>query len=93
MDNKTYQEEASKTIPNSDVYTKTLTFNNDKVIVNALLGLSGESGELVDVFKKHYFQGHDLDKDDVIKECVYKPNDVMEYITVEIEIEKEENKK
>lgn len=78
MDNKTYQEEASKTIPNSDVYTKTLTFNNDKVIVNALLGLSGESGELVDVFKKYYFQGHDLDKDDVIKEI----GDVFWYLNL-----------
>ena len=28
-----------------------------------------------------------FNKDDVIKECVYKPNDVMEYITVEIEDE------
>lgn len=34
-----------------------------------------------------------FNKDDVIKECVYKPNDVMEYIVVEIEDEKEENKK
>ena len=34
-----------------------------------------------------------FNKDDVIKECVYKPNDVMEYITVEIEIEKEETAK
>ena len=30
-----------------------------------------------------------FNKDDVIKECVYKPNDVMEYIVVEIEDEKE----
>lgn len=28
-----------------------------------------------------------FNKDDVIKECVYKPNDVMEYIAIEIEIE------
>ena len=34
-----------------------------------------------------------FNKDDVIKECVYKPNDEMEYIAVEIEDEKEENKK
>lgn len=34
-----------------------------------------------------------FNKDDVIKECVYKPNDVMEYIAVEIKDEKEENKK
>lgn len=34
-----------------------------------------------------------FNKDDVIKECVYKPNDEMEYIAIEIEDEKEENKK
>ena len=34
-----------------------------------------------------------FNKDDVIKECVYKPNDEMEYIVVEIEDEKEGNKK
>jgi hypothetical protein len=28
-----------------------------------------------------------FNKDDVIKECVYKPNDEMEYIAIEIEIE------
>lgn len=34
-----------------------------------------------------------FNKDDVIKECVYKPNDEMEYIAVEIEIEKEKSAK
>ena len=34
-----------------------------------------------------------FNKDDVIKECVYKPNDEMEYIAVEIEIEKEKSTK
>lgn len=33
-----------------------------------------------------------FNKDDVIKECDYKPNDAMEYIAVEIKDEKEENK-
>ena len=37
-----------------------------------------------------------FNKDDVIKECVYKPNDAMEDIAVEIAVEikdkKEENK-
>lgn len=78
MDNKTYQEEASKTIPEQEVFTKTLTFNTDKMIVNALLGLSGESGELVDVFKKYYFQGHSIDKDEVIKEI----GDVFWYLNL-----------
>lgn len=34
-----------------------------------------------------------FNKDDVIKECVYKPNDEMEYIAVEIEDEKEKSAK
>jgi len=34
-----------------------------------------------------------FNKDDVIKECVYKPDDVMEYIAVEIEDEKEKSTK
>lgn len=28
-----------------------------------------------------------FNKDDVIKDCVYKPNDEMEYIEIKIEIE------
>ena len=78
MDNTTYQKEASKTIPNQEVYSNTLTFNPDKMIVNALMGLSGESGELIDVFKKHYFQGHDLNKDEVTKEI----GDVFWYLNL-----------
>lgn len=34
-----------------------------------------------------------FNKDDVIKGCVYKPNDEMEYIAVEIEDEKEKSTK
>lgn len=78
MDNKTYQEEASKTIPNEEIYTKTLAFNNDKKIINAALGLAGETGELVDVLKKAYFQGHELDRDEIIKET----GDVFWYLNL-----------
>ena len=40
----------------------------DKIIVNACLGLSGECGEVNDLIKKHLFQGHPLNKDDLINE-------------------------
>ena len=38
------------------------------VLINAVMGLCGESGEAIDIVKKHLHQGHDLDKDKLIKE-------------------------
>ena len=38
------------------------------VLLNALMGLCGESGEAIDLMKKHLFQGHELDRDALIKE-------------------------
>lgn len=38
------------------------------VLMNALMGLCGESGEAIDLLKKHLYQGHDLDKEKLIKE-------------------------
>ena len=40
----------------------------EELIVNAALGLSGEVGEVNDLLKKHMFQGHELNKDDLINE-------------------------
>lgn len=37
-------------------------------IENGCMGLCGESGECMDVMKKHMFQGHDLDKEKLIEE-------------------------
>ena len=37
-------------------------------LVNAVMGLCGESGETVDLVKKHLFQGHPLDRDKLLKE-------------------------
>ncbi|MBR6667902.1 MAG: nucleoside triphosphate pyrophosphohydrolase family protein [Clostridia bacterium] len=42
--------------------------NQKEVLVNALMGLCGESGEAIDILKKHLFQGHDLDRAKIIKE-------------------------
>ena len=38
------------------------------VLLNALMGLCGESGEAIDLMKKHRFQGHPLDREKMIKE-------------------------
>lgn len=40
-----------------------------KYLINAVMGLCGESGEVVDIVKKHLFQGHDLDKKKIAEEC------------------------
>ena len=38
------------------------------VLMNALMGLCGESGEAIDIMKKHLYQGHALDQEKLIKE-------------------------
>ena len=42
--------------------------NPQDVLENALMGLCGESGEAIDLLKKHRFQGHPLDKEKLKKE-------------------------
>ncbi len=38
------------------------------VLINAVMGLCGESGEAIDIVKKHLHQGHELDKEKLMKE-------------------------
>ena len=38
------------------------------VLINSVMGLCGESGECIDIVKKWLAQGHELDKDALIKE-------------------------
>ena len=38
------------------------------VLINGVMGLCGESGEAIDIVKKHLHQGHPLDRDGLIKE-------------------------
>lgn len=38
------------------------------ILVNSVMGLCGESGETVDIVKKHLFHGHPLDKEKLVKE-------------------------
>ncbi len=39
-----------------------------EMLLNALMGLCGESGEAIDLMKKHLYQGHDLNREKLIKE-------------------------
>ena len=48
------------------------TLNKDlgkrDVLINGVMGLCGESGEAIDIVKKHLAQGHELDREHLIKE-------------------------
>lgn len=50
-----YQELALRTL-NSNLSQK-------DVLINGVMGLCGESGEAIDIVKKHLAQGHPLDKE------------------------------
>lgn len=56
--------------------TDKLTAN--ELLLNAALGLCGESGEVADIVKKFRFQGHDLDIDHIAKEL----GDIAWYLAV-----------
>lgn len=47
-------------------------------ILNGVMGMNGEAGECIDLLKKHYFQGHDLDVDHLAKEI----GDVLWYVAI-----------
>ena len=47
-------------------------------MLNAAIGLCGEAGEVVDIIKKFFFQGHNLDVDHLFEEV----GDVLYYITL-----------
>ena len=38
------------------------------VLINSVMGLCGEAGEAIDLVKKWLAQGHDLDRDRLVKE-------------------------
>lgn len=57
---------------------RTANKENKDLILNGALGLSGESGEVADVVKKHLFQGHELNKDKIVDEL----GDVLWYIAI-----------
>ena len=67
MNFNTYQTEAAKTVS-----------ENGFDLINAALGLCGESGEFADLVKKLAYQGHDLDKDHLKREL----GDIMWYMAL-----------
>ena len=38
------------------------------VLINGVMGLCGEAGEAIDLVKKHLHQGHELDREGLVKE-------------------------
>ena len=50
-----YQKEAMKLLNPK--------LNNKDVLINGVMGLCGESGEVIDIVKKWLAQGHQLDKE------------------------------
>lgn len=65
-----YQELALRTI-NPELSPK-------EQLLNGLMGLCGESGEAIDILKKHLAQKHDLDEEHLAKEL----GDVAWYLAV-----------
>lgn len=49
---------------------RTLNPELDKkdVLINGVMGLCGESGEVIDIVKKHLAQGHELEREALIDE-------------------------
>lgn len=52
--------------------------NDYEMLRNAVYGLNGEAGEVIDLLKKHEFQGHDLDWERLVDEA----GDVCWYIAL-----------
>ena len=53
-----------------DLAMRTLNkeLNKKDVLLNGVMGLCGESGEVIDIVKKHLAHGHELDKEHMIRE-------------------------
>lgn len=58
--------------------TRNNGLNKGELLLNAGLGLTSEAGEIADHLKKHFFQGHGLDKDNLVKEA----GDVLWYVAL-----------
>ena len=58
-----YQKEAMRTV------SGIVEINSENLMLQGAMGLNGEAGEVIDILKKYMFQGHDLDKYHVAKEC------------------------
>lgn len=57
------------------------TATKENMRLNGILGTAGEAGELVDLLKKEYFQGHPFDREHYLKEL----GDVLYYLALTAE--------
>ena len=55
-----YQKQALRTLNPS--------LSKSEVLINGVMGLCGESGEVIDLVKKHLAQGHELNREKLAKE-------------------------
>jgi NTP pyrophosphatase (non-canonical NTP hydrolase) len=55
-----------------------MNYENHGMLLNGVLGLCGEAGEVADIVKKATFQGHELDKEHIAEEL----GDVSWYLAV-----------
>ena len=67
-----YQAEAMRTA------SGVTAASEENLMLNGAMGLCGESGEIIDLLKKNMFQGHDIDKEHLAKEC----GDVLWYLAI-----------
>ena len=56
--------------------TRNKDMNQKDMLINSVMGLNGEAGEVIDLVKKHLFHSHELDKD----KLKYELGDVLWYL-------------
>lgn len=66
-----YKEQVRRT------WTHSTSWDTKEQILLSAMGMAGESGEVVDLYKKVLFHGHELDYDKLIEET----GDVLWYVT------------
>lgn len=73
-----YQKMALRTDSTSTTQLYQIKSMTKARLLNGLMGLNGEAGEAIDVFKKYLFQGHELNREHLAKEL----GDVAWYLAV-----------
>ncbi|WP_282801256.1 nucleoside triphosphate pyrophosphohydrolase family protein [Secundilactobacillus kimchicus] len=66
MEFNDYQQAANRTL-----------LGTEQVLTNCALGLSSETGQVIDLVKKYTFQNHELNRDELTKEM----GDVLWYLS------------
>jgi NTP pyrophosphatase (non-canonical NTP hydrolase) len=81
MDWNTYKKEAMKFCNPLEGFSSN---SSEAKTILALMGIAGEAGELVDLYKKQFFHGHPNDMSKVKKEL----GDIMWYVNLFCEANK-----